>query len=1279
MNGMKLMSPKKIATALLALSACTAVRADYSNTVMSLNPLGYWRLNETAPIPAPDWAVNIGTAGAAANGYYGNGVAHPWTGALVADPNDGGASFNNNWVSIPNLPALNPNGPFTVECWANKGTGSGYPLGVMSSMSTTVNREGWLIYDNGSSWTLRLGSSAGYVSQPTGGSANVGEWYHLAGVYDGTNGILYVNGIAVDTQPLSSPYEPNPDWPTQIGAANNPAFGRNFVGTVDEAAIYTNALSAAEILAHYQNGTNASPSMPYKQLVLSRNPVAYYRLDEPAYLAPDPSMLPATTNYGSAGTVANGVEYPGLTAGAAGPPFGGIGTDNKAVLFSGQTGYIDCGPFGFDLAGPMSVMAWVKVNHFDRTWQALVTKGDSSWRLHRNGNTSQVGFGTTGVSNQDEAGTRAVDDGQWHHVVAVDDGSAKSIYIDGLLDASVPATGSISLDSYNVMIGENAQATGRFFDGWISEVAIFGTALTAAQIQQVYYSANVPPIIVQQPQAPTGTIYEGSAVTLSALVAGNPTLAYQWTKNGGNLSGKTSNTLAFNSVTTSDTGNYALVVTNDFGAATSSIVAVTVVAGPPLILQQPQSLTRYVGTSASFSVGVGGSVPYSFQWMFNGSNTIVGATTSSYNIPSVQPGNAGTYSCIVTNPYGSSNSVAATLAVLAIPAGYASVIMADHPIAYWRLGETNGTQAGDYAGGHNGVYNAATLGQPGFSFKDSDTAVKFGPGINSYVGNIQDVNFSGPGNTTTFSLEFWARGLPSDQIGDGAFICKGTGSGGEQFCIDGYSGHYRFYGTGGGGAQSTVSPDGSWQHVVGVCDGPNNQWLLYVNGQQSGSGTIPTTMHDTTHEVTLAARQSATGGGPYDFGWNGLLDEVAVYDHALTADQVLAHYSARYGSSTPPLVRSAPVSVTNYAGLSATFSVVAEGTDPLMYQWQKDNVDIPGEYTPTLTVSPLDLTSSPGSYRVIISNGSGSTNLAATLTVLPAPTSLSLTQDLVLHLALDGNFNDSSGRGNNAHAAGAPSFVPGELGTAISNNVDTASSSFNYVSVTNSPDLAFGANNSFSVSFWVNYTSWPNDDPWIGNAVGSTYQLGWVLCDISGRVEVSLASSGNSGTYIRAPIGGPRTADGAWHNVVMIVDRGVQQCSVYVDGLQAGNFSTAGLGTLYYNNPLTIGNDPTGQYGASGGGSIDDVGVWRRALSPLEAASIYVAGVSNNVSFASPAVRLDFTKAGNQLQLSWPVGGVLQSADVVTGPYNDVSPAPTSPHLVTPSPGNKFFRVRMPN
>src|SRR5205823_6498921 len=87
-----------------------------------------------------------------------------------------------------------------------------------------------------------------------------------------------------------------------------------------------------------------------------------------------------------------------------------------------------------NISGPITISAWVKVNAFTSNWQAIVTKGDSSYRLHRSNGTNFVAFGTTGLSNTDLTSNVSINDGQWHYIVGVYGGSGnqnKYLYIDG--------------------------------------------------------------------------------------------------------------------------------------------------------------------------------------------------------------------------------------------------------------------------------------------------------------------------------------------------------------------------------------------------------------------------------------------------------------------------------------------------------------------------------------------------------------------------------------------------------------------------------------------------------------------------------------------------------------------------------------------------------------------------------------------------------------------------------------------------------------------------------
>ena len=88
---------------------------------------------------------------------------------------------------------------------------------------------------------------------------------------------------------------------------------------------------------------------------------------------------------------------------------------------------------------------------------------------------------------------------------------------------------------------------------------------------------------------------------------------------------------------------------------------------PPAITSQPASQTVLAGANVTFSVGVSGATPFSYQWRYNGGN-IGGATLSSFTTNNVQPASGGSYSVVVTNSYGTTNSANAVLTVHAPPA-----------------------------------------------------------------------------------------------------------------------------------------------------------------------------------------------------------------------------------------------------------------------------------------------------------------------------------------------------------------------------------------------------------------------------------------------------------------------------------------------------------------------------------------------------------------------------------------------------------------------------------
>ena len=1316
------------AAALLALCAGLPARADYSNTVMSFNPVAYWRLSETAPVPPANIAKNVGSIGDLGNGYAVLDVTNAQPGIvgtsfrftdanLITNTTPANIGHCGSKVDVPYNASLNPKGPFTIEFWAKPSVISfadSTRAGVipLSSMNPDFsidanNRSGWLFYQMyTNAWQFRVGGEhSSYIATITGGEVQANVWHHIVGVYDGANVSLYVNGQKVAGPAPAPGFNPNTRRTLRMGGSlfNGDLDGsatdgnRGFDGWVDEVAVYASALNASEISAHYNTATTNNAA--YAAQILASNPVGYWHLDEPVYTPPDPGALPVASNSGTLGAAASGVYSPGAMTGAAGPPFSGFEANNKASQLSGVVGNIGFGnPDGLNFSDEITLIAWVKPAQEDvyPTIRSILAHGyddnGAEVSLLLDQGYYEVGSSIDGTTFYTVVSPMPGGDvGNWVFLAGTWDGTAWNLYrYDSLVASGDFPTGALEVDApWAIGSRGDSSSDGRFFGGGIDEVAIFTNALSAAQIQQIFYSANVSPIITQAPQAPSGPVYEGSTVTFSVVAEGNKPLTYQWTKNSTSIPGQTGTGLTLNNLTTNDSGSYAVVVTNPIGSVTN-LVALTVLVSQPLITQQPEPATRFVGANATFSVRTIGSSPRSYQWKLNDTNAIPGANGPDYTLSGVKLTDAGNYSCTISNPFGSTNSANAALTVLAAPTGYGVTVLADNPIAYWRLGETNETVAHDYWGGHDGEFIGVTLGVPGFSVVDSDTAAGVGPDPNSYVGGISGTAIDFSGTNSTFALEAWVNG-PPDQVNGAAIICKGTGGGGEQFSVDVFNGSFRFYiYDASGDAQvvtTTISPDDTWQHVVAVYDQPGATMLVYVNGVEAGSFTPSDAgPRASTHPISIGSRRGAVDPN-YDLNFVGTIDEVAIYNKALTADEVLAHYAAAYGPNTSPIIQKQPGSVTNYVSWTATLKVVAGGTQPLSYQWKKGTSDVPGANAATLTISPLAL-SDAGSYSVVVSNTVGTkTSEAATLTVLPIPTSTIFSPGLVLHLPLDGNALDTSGRNNNGTNVGATSFLAGRIGqalhysTAVDTNTTPVTVTSSYVTLGVRPDLQFGSDVNFSVAYWVrlplNYDQ--GDVPFICNAPGSTFSSGYTFAPSYGANGTQGAGDapGGWGWSLNATgFYGENNSinDAEWHHLAHTFDRSGNSFT-YLDGVRVHIASIVGVGDVDTGQPTNIGQDPTGKYPEAGEADIDDIGIWRRVLTPLEVVGIYLAGATNGVTFAQGTVNISIQVSGNQLQLSWPTG-TLQSTDDLNSQFSDV-PNQTNPFPVTPSGTKKFYRIRL--
>ena len=162
------------------------------------------------------------------------------------------------------------------------------------------------------------------------------------------------------------------------------------------------------------------------------------------------------------------------------------------------------------------------------------------------------------------------------------------------------------------------------------------------------------------------TVTAGTKTSLAVLARGATPANYQWRLNGVNIPGATNAVLAFPNVAASDAGNYSVVVSNTSGTVTSGAAVLTVNV-PPTFSVHPQSQTAIAGTSITFMSIAAGTAPLFYQWFFNATNALAGATNASLTVTNAQSVNEGGYRVVVTNVAGSVTSAAATLTVLVPP------------------------------------------------------------------------------------------------------------------------------------------------------------------------------------------------------------------------------------------------------------------------------------------------------------------------------------------------------------------------------------------------------------------------------------------------------------------------------------------------------------------------------------------------------------------------------------------------------------------------------------
>jgi hypothetical protein len=730
---------------------------------------------------------------------------------------------------------------------------------------------------------------------------------------------------------------------------------------------------------------NPASTVDYVSTVVADGPIAFLRLDEGPNSPPNNGTIAYDMIGGHDGIYSNTVLQ-------ANPPgsystndpdqggfaeFGQIQDPNANYLY--QDNYVG-GISNINFGTPtntstnFSVEAWVYLNTNTVAGAGIVASGwggNEQFALDAGGtgNAFRFYFRTAGSNAINVSPNVTPSNSVWYHVVGVlnESSNVESLYVNGALAATnTTTTNAFGLGVLNtnssISIGArpSGSATNYNFqlNGVVANVAIYPYALSGAQISNHYNATLMAPGILTQPYPAVQDMQVGGSNTWSIVAYGPKPITYQW----------------------------YVVNTNN-----------------------------------------------------NTTNMITGATNASYTLTGATLSTNG-YFCAAINPYGSTNSALAFANVLPSTSPYVSTVLADSPMAFYRLDEgmnnpqpnppCDGVMAYDSVGGHNGFYTNSYLVQTPYSPNDSDNwAAEFGlvqdttvtgsPIVDNYVGGINGINFSAPTNSdSSFSVEAWVN-LHGNSTAGAGIVSKGIG-GSEEFALDmgGTGNAFRFYfRTANTNSPASATPNAApatevWYHVVGVLYESNNiaYEYLYTNGVLVNSQVLtytsgPGVYSNDTAPVVIGSR--IPSGTIYSNQLNGVVANVAIYNYALSSNQVVNHYLS---SGIAPSFTVVPTNVTvAQGGAPAVFHSSAFGTSnalsPMMYVWTVNGYNlidgpspipgstatITGSATPNLTVSGATLADNGENYTVTVTNyynaadGIPAVSAQATLLVTASP------------------------------------------------------------------------------------------------------------------------------------------------------------------------------------------------------------------------------------------------------------------------------------------------------
>lgn len=985
-----------------------APNAPYPTNVLADNPIGYWRLNE------PDDGQSDGDPGLLAldyaggnNGIYTN-VILSQSGYSSTDPSDTSAAFG----EFGSLPAINNlagqirgvdfamtnggNSEFTVEAWANGinnglfPQASGAPLAAKGEFgvddqfnlgidTTKLHYRFYVRSANGTVYTVGSGSSPALDN----------NWHHIVGVCDEANGqlLLYFDGQLVNTASIptnSGIFEDSEPITFGAGTSDDVNYTNQFVGTINDVAVYNYALGIGQVTAQYSSVAssgippyftqtppasmtlNAGGTLATSAAAAGTTPIGYYWTDInsgtnvaagvtnglPINTAVTVSNVPFAWNNDQLKlTVTN--AYGSVSASVKltilGPPEIIDDLPPQIALPSGSytysIGIIGISPFSYQWYGGGVALA----NQTNATYTATVGSQGSSTTYYvvvtnvYGAVTSLVStFKTaTPLTNAYAAGILQFHPaGYWpmHEAEAPAPGDIETNYGTlGLLGTGyypdwVANYGGILRQQAGALAGDSDLGV-RFTHGT-------GNSGTTVSFTNGLYIPLTSPLTTLNPpfsvecwffpvDAPTG---EAIWAQTGAVGLNDGALGSQNNYNGImlNWANGTFVPYGFNGQSGGITANNGAKLESGGVAGGSPVEPVNNWYQVVVTCDASTNFTLYVnGVSvAGPTSDVGKYVPDSWTPISIGSgNGGIRSSSGGVDEFAIYPTNLSLAQ--ITNHYSAGTNSTVS---------YFQVVTNDNPVIYLRMDSLTYTQpAGNWpplvnygSAPVNGFYSPGTM--PGIVPGPRTNGVPFGglsgtsvaqlSGVSSYADVGYDTAFNPTGSSQTLSVTAWFRGNPAD----GRFQnIIGHSDSSWRVALN-TSGKLQFtVGSDTALTSTGVYNDGNWHQFVAVYDGAGGNEYLYVDGVLDNSTAVTgSSIAGSTADVFIGSDPQYTNN-PVGVGrqFAGQVCEAAYFNTALTSAQAMDIYN----ETIAPPVNATPTNIVfTVTGNQLTLSWPADHT-----------------------------------------------------------------------------------------------------------------------------------------------------------------------------------------------------------------------------------------------------------------------------------------------------------------------------------------------------------------